>query len=731
MSTVAVLTSANPVRLTKKWELIDGEPVKTSAGEMLEGLADRVSVAGPADFVRLLPALQESQALVFGLPPELSCRVTTQQKLADSPGAIARTKEHFKWSDGSGWMMLDYDPQEGKAPLTCEELLAALYRAAPGLRAAPMVWGVSSSSNIHNADSGEVVTGVRGQRLYVLVASAKDIERAGAVLFDRLWLAGYGRYDISSAGTLMPRTLVDKAVWQPNRLDFAAPPVCIAPLESRRPAPVALNNDAPALDLRMAIPDLTPEENSKLGRLQRRAEAESREKATAVRHEWLRAKVAHLPENEQEQARTSLNRSLDTGVLNGDFKLVSADGERVTVDQILTEGKMWHEARFHDPFEAEYRDDPRIAVVYLHADGAAHLYSHAHGGKNYKLEASATKLRFTLLKGDELAANCKPATCLIDGVLEADSHGLMFGPSGSYKSFLALRIAHSICTGLAFGTRKVRHPGLAVYVCGEGQGGIPRRIRAQIRKLGEFGDNFRVILRDVDLHDSECMQTLGAELALLQPVLVIFDTFAALNGGVDENNPSDVGQCLRGVRLCGQACGASTLLVHHSGKDTSKGARGASNFYNDTDFVWALNSTGVGLEKVVEATTHGPTGKMKDGEPFSFHFKAVQVPVGLFNEDGVEDTSLVIEFCAPEVAQVAAEKASYTEEDKALAILIKLHERAGGGDVRVTRSSWYAAMKAAGIKSYRSVAGRLVKAGIVDKLNGNEYRPQPSKMTKY
>lgn len=727
MSTVAVLTSANPARLTKQWELIDGEPVKTSAGEMLEGLAARVPVAGPADLVRLLAALQEGQALVFGLPPEVSCRVTTQQKLADSPGAIARTKEHFKWSDGSGWMMLDYDPQEGKAPLTREELLAALYRAAPGLRAAPMVWGVSSSSNIHNADTGEVVTGVRGQRLYVLVASAKDIERAGAALFDRLWLAGYGRYDISSAGTLMPRTLVDKAVWQPNRLDFAAPPVCIAPLESRRPAPLAMNNDAPALDLQLVIPDLTPEESSELGRLQQRAEAESRDKAAAVRHEWLRAKVAHLPEDDQEQARVRLSRSLDTGVLNGDFKLVRADGERVTVDQILAEGKPWHEARFHDPFEAEHRDDPRIAVVYLNADGSAHLYSHAHGGKNYKLEVSATKLRFALSKGDKLAANCKSATYLIDGVLEADSHGLMFGPSGSYKSFLALRMAHSICTGHAFGTLKVRRIGPVVYVCGEGQGGISRRLKSQVKKLGAFGDNLEIVFTGVDLADDGCMKALGAQLAPLQPVLVIFDTFAALNGSVDENSPSDVGKCLRGVRLCGQACGASTLIVHHSGKDASKGARGASNFYNDADFVWALNSTGIGLEKIVEATTHGPTGKMKDGEPFSFHFKAEQVPLGIFNEDGVEGTSLVIEFCAPEGAQAAVAKTSYTAGEKALAILIKLHETAGGDGARVKQVAWYAAMKAVGIKSHTSVARRLVKAGFVDELQGNEYRPRPSK----
>ncbi|WP_028941834.1 AAA family ATPase [Pseudomonas vranovensis] len=347
------------------------------------------------------------------------------------------------------------------------------------------------------------------------------------------------------------------------------------------------------------------------------------------------------------------------------------------------------------------------------------------------VSAAKCMTRFTLLKGDELAASCKPATYLIDGVLEADSHGLMFGPSGSYKSFLALRVAHSICTGQAFGTMKVRRIGPVVYVCGEGQGGISRRLKAQVKKLGAFGDNLEIVFTGVDLADDGCMKALGAQLAPLQPVLVMFDTFAALNGGVDENNPSDVGRCLRGVRLCGQACGASTLIVHHSGKETSKGARGASNFYNDTDFVWALSSIGVGLEKVVDATTYGPTGKMKDGEPFSFHFKAVQVPLGIYNEDGAENTSLVIEFCAPEDIQAAGEKASYREGDKALAILIKLYDEAGGDRARIKQSTWYDAMKAADIKSYRSVAKRLIDGGQVDQLQGDEYRPRPSNKPKF
>ena len=67
-----------------------------------------------------------------------------------------------------------------------------------------------------------------------MVADASDIERAGQVLFDRLWLAGHGYFKVSSAGTLLSRTLVDGSVYQPSRLDFVAGAVCKPPLVQER-----------------------------------------------------------------------------------------------------------------------------------------------------------------------------------------------------------------------------------------------------------------------------------------------------------------------------------------------------------------------------------------------------------------------------------------------------------------------------------------------------------------
>src|SRR5208283_3275852 len=122
---------------------------------------------------------------------------------------------------GPGVMFPDYDPEPGKPPLTRTELLESLYAVWPEMKAHPHIWIPSASSCIYRSDTGEELRGVMGQRVYVPVLNARDIERCGRVLFQRTWLAGGGRVDVSSSGALLERSLIDLAVFQPERLDYA------------------------------------------------------------------------------------------------------------------------------------------------------------------------------------------------------------------------------------------------------------------------------------------------------------------------------------------------------------------------------------------------------------------------------------------------------------------------------------------------------------------------------
>ena len=58
--------------------------------------------------------------------------------------------------------------------------------------------------------------------------------------------------------------------------------------------------------------------------------------------------------------------------------------------------------------------------------------------------------------------------------------------------------------------------------------------------------------------------------------MLVIDTLARAMAGSDENSASDVSLVVAKCEAITMAAGAAILLVHHSGKDTSKGARGST-----------------------------------------------------------------------------------------------------------------------------------------------------------
>src|SRR5699024_1654290 len=123
------------------------------------------------------------------------------EELGKPKDAITRGKQHFEWAQGANVLLLDYDPRDGHQALTKAELIEKLTEVVPELSAAAYVWWCSSSSLIYN--DRDQLAGVKGQRVYVLVKDAQDIERAGKALFERLWLAGHGHYEVSRAGSAL------------------------------------------------------------------------------------------------------------------------------------------------------------------------------------------------------------------------------------------------------------------------------------------------------------------------------------------------------------------------------------------------------------------------------------------------------------------------------------------------------------------------------------------------
>jgi len=70
--------------------------------------------------------------------------------------------------------------------------------------------------------------------------------------------------------------------------------------------------------------------------------------------------------------------------------------------------------------------------------------------------------------------------------VEKNSHGLMVGSTGTYKSFLCFHLAFSIIRGIPFFGMRNEQQGKVLYVAGEGGNASRQRARAYVKKHGQI-----------------------------------------------------------------------------------------------------------------------------------------------------------------------------------------------------------------------------------------------------
>jgi hypothetical protein len=396
------LTNDNGL-LTKRYRLAaDGSLHKDTHALLTRGLAEILTADNVSDLAETIALLAPNQALTYGVPQERSTRIVTKDAVYNHPGTIARSREYFSFRSVPAFLMLDHDADHVERPIaSAEELRNAIISACPALVDAPMLWTASASSCIERTDSGQGMTGLRGQRLYILVADGTDIPRAGDALYERLWLAGFGSFVVAKNGKLLDRNLIDSSVFEPERIDFAAGAECEPPLRQHRPYPVWWNDSSTPFDSRK-IAALTNEEREIVRERRKEARAAKAEESARVRGEYLDTEAKVLAKSrgiDLDCAREIIADAVDNRLLFGDFLLLAEAGESVTVGEVLDNPARWHGERFADPIEPTYRDDRRVAWANLRSGGRPYLWSHAHGGRQFRLLRQPTKLR--LQPGEE------------------------------------------------------------------------------------------------------------------------------------------------------------------------------------------------------------------------------------------------------------------------------------------------------------------------------------------
>jgi len=239
-----------------------------------------------------------------------------------------------------------------------------------------------------------------------------------------------------------------------------------------------------------------------------------------------------------------------------------------------------------------------------------------------------------------LTAGMKP---LIKGLLDTAAMSVLYGESNSGKSFLALDFSYHVAAGAAWNGCKTTQ-GLVVYVAAEGGGGIFKRLEALGRHYSVEATGalpFEIIPCPVDLlragkaGDTEALIALvrSIEAKHAQPVaLVVIDTLSRAIAGGDENAPTDMGAIVRNFDRIRTATGAHLMVVHHSGKDKARGARGHSLLRAATDTELEVDN------HVITATKQR---ELDAGEPIRFNLKTVEIGR---DADGDKVTSCIVEL---------------------------------------------------------------------------------------
>lgn len=193
----------------------------------------------------------------------------------------------------------------------------------------------------------------------------------------------------------------------------------------------------------------------------------------------------------------------------------------------------------------------------------------ADGAYRYKLRTIA-----------ELRAE-PPPEWLIKGLIPTIGLGQIYGESGAGKTFVAIDMFAALARGVGWAGKYTKRARV-VYVVLEGN--LRNRLEAYRVHHGLTDDDladFRVV-KGVALNllagdHAALVADIKAQLVgYTGPIVIAIDTMARTMAGGDENASKDVSTVIAAATAIQNTVPAMVFLVHHAGKDLSRGSRGWS-----------------------------------------------------------------------------------------------------------------------------------------------------------
>lgn len=279
------------------------------------------------------------------------------------------------------------------------------------------------------------------------------------------------------------------------------------------------------------------------------------------------------------------------------------------------------------------------ALVKLANEHGAHIDLNANAADDFDVlpaepAGAPEALRFRVMTTDEFLQRPRP-TWIVKGLVPKADVMMLFGEPGAGKSFVALDIFGAVARGVPWRGLKTQQMRV-VFIAAEGVGGFRNRVEAyELHHQAKAGvgviDGAPNLLLPKDADDV----AKGIKASFGGADIVVIDTLAQTTPGANENAAEDMGKALANCRRIGRALGgALVVLIHHAGKDTSKGARGWSGLKGAADTELEVARTPGGRAMRASKQKDG-----KDGQVWGFDLTEVLLAV---DEDGDPISSCIV-----------------------------------------------------------------------------------------
>lgn len=230
---------------------------------------------------------------------------------------------------------------------------------------------------------------------------------------------------------------------------------------------------------------------------------------------------------------------------------------------------------------------------------------------------------------------------LVKDMLPAKSFAAIYGRSGAGKSFFAMYLAAMVASGReAFGLDTEQ--GDVVYLALEGGAGLRRRRDALMQRY-DLPDDLPVHFVKAQMNLRSTLDDLNALIEVirergLRPAVIFIDTLARAYAGGEENSSAEMMQFVSVMAALQDALDCAVCVVHHSGKDETRGMRGSSALLAAVDA--ELELTRISDDDATEPVCTVKSTKQKDGmDGLSWSFRLDLMHVSPLDPDA---TSLVV-----------------------------------------------------------------------------------------